>query len=293
MIKTFCLLVIGSLVGALALTPLVVSLIELFFPDRFGWPFSRVFDRVAMALAALIIFVLRRQFSLQEMFVALTKGSLVYKFRLILTGICITLITSAAVLFFAVGDGELRWVSQIRQDFWWKISWVIPAALLISCIEESFFRSLLLNRLAERFAFWPAAVISSILYAVVHFIAPVKDFNYQGWDPFAGINYFFAVIDRMGSAGVGGASIGLFFVGMILCFVVRTTGSLLLCVGLHSGWVISMKVARFVTEAESGYIFASGIGHRYFLVAEPLAWGSLLLVGLAAYVVHVRGLTKT
>lgn len=281
MIVTLFVLVLGSLIGGLLLTPPVFSVLQLIIGEEMRWPFSRVFDRVAMVVAAGFIYAFRRRLSFSEVTDGFASGGWWDRFRIVLIGMIITVITSAAVLGLTVGDGKLQWVAAMRPDLLPKMFMMLPAALLISCIEEAFFRCLLLNRLTTIMPFGFAALLSSMLYAFVHFIAPVREFSYTQFEPLAGIRYMFTVLERMGSAGVAEAGLGLVLVGLLLCGVMRVTGSLLLCIGLHSGWVLALKFGRFTTEASPGYVFESGIGQRYFLVAEPLSWLSLVFVGMS------------
>jgi hypothetical protein len=103
-----------------------------------------------------------------------------------------------------------------------------------------------------------------------------------------GFEYLAAVFDRLLLPGVLPAFFGLFLVGVVLCIVIWRTRSLLLCLGLHAGWVIAIKLASFSTVKTANFAYAEGVGRRYFLVAEPLAWVSIVLVG----VIVLWGFTK-
>jgi hypothetical protein len=47
---------------------------------------------------------------------------------------------------------------------------------------------------------------------------------------------------------------------------------------MHAGWIIVMKMSFFSTVVVPGAQFIDGIGRRYFLVAEPITWVSVLVV---------------
>ena len=61
-----------------------------------------------------------------------------------------------------------RWLLEgLRSDMWWGV--VIAAVLLAPIWEELTFRGFLLSALAKtRLGFWPAAVISSVLWTALH-----------------------------------------------------------------------------------------------------------------------------
>jgi len=126
---------------------------------------------------------------------------------------------------------------------------VVPAALLISVIEESFFRVLIFRNLLKRCSVFSAVVLCSALYAVAHLIAPVKSFRYEEFSLLAGFHYLNTVVTRMTLPGAWQVFLGLFLVGIVLCGVMYRTNSLSLCIGLHAGWVIGLKMAKHLAWA--------------------------------------------
>jgi membrane protease YdiL (CAAX protease family) len=281
-VSSFFLLFGGAFAGAFLFTPIVYSTIRFFYP-AVAWPFSRVFDRVAMFFALILIYWQRHTFHLSLIKPYLIQGSFNRRVNLILVGVFLSLLPSIGALLIILADSKLRWGNFSYSLLAWKMFTVVPAALIISFIEEITFRIILLGALLKRLPVWLAASVSSALYALVHFISPVKDFAYPKFEALAGVRYAEEVILRILSPGSFEAAIGLFLVGILLCSVIQRSTSLFLCIGLHTGWVIILKFARFTTRAEGDFRFASGIGERYFLVAESIGWASIILVGILTH----------
>ena len=82
--------------------------------------------------------------------------------------------------------------------------WIAGALL-----EEATFRGYLLVQLARAWSFWPAALLSSALFALIH-------------------------IDRAANPLITALAVGL--VGLILCYSVRIFGSIWFAVAFHMSW---------------------------------------------------------
>ena len=76
-------------------------------------------------------------------------------------------------------------------------------------LEEATFRGYLLIQLSRAWSFWPAALLSSLVFALIH-------------------------VDRAANPLLTAASVGL--VGLILCYSVRIFGSIWFAVAFHMSW---------------------------------------------------------
>lgn len=94
---------------------------------------------------------------------------------LVAVGLGLLLVAAIApieLLLYRLADLELftdgRWLLEgLRSDMWWGV--VIAAVVLAPIWEELTFRGFLLSALAKtRLGFWPAAVISSVLWTALH-----------------------------------------------------------------------------------------------------------------------------
>ena len=88
--------------------------------------------------------------------------------------------------------------------------------------------------------------------------------------------------------GVGPGLVGLLLIGLTLCYALRRSGSLGLCIGLHAGWVLAAKMSMRIMELPPGVEFPSGVGRRNFLVTRPEVWGSILVCWAVLWILYRR-----
>lgn len=276
------LLIIFTLLISALITPKIFFTILKLVPDV-TWPFSRVFDRVAMVVALLLIILFRNRFQLTTLLRDVSPYLKGHKFLTITKGLLLSFLVSLLMVILLVNFGTLNFSAITIGEFFVVLAKAIPAALIISIIEEVFFRFFLFYSLRRYLSFLSAAVFSSILYSILHFIQPVKTFQP---DPnnlyFTGLDYLFALVERYTLPGILEAGFGLFLVGICLCLIVERTNSLLPAIGLHSGWVVAIKVIGKITEAPIGFEYPAGAGRRYFLLTEYLGWLGIIIVGVLA-----------
>jgi membrane protease YdiL (CAAX protease family) len=278
MLKTIAILFTGTLFCSALLTPFVYTILNNLF-SPFPWPFSRVFDRVAMAVAVVFLLVYVKELKTNEIKALLLNEIKHNPYKVMLYGSLLSFVPAIVTLYCSVPSEGLVWAGRPWNFYIKKFFLNIPGAFLIGLVEECFFRGVLLRSLRSKYADLHAVTLTSLLYAIVHFIAPIKTFAYTTFDFFAGFKYMAEIFERLFMPGIGSAMAGLFLVGAVLSSVKIRTNSLLLCVGLHAGWIMALKMSVFTTSAVAGFQFSSGIGQRYFLVAAPLTWLSIIGVG--------------
>lgn len=269
--------VLSALFAACFITPVLYSLFT------FPWPFSRVFDRVL--LAGLVVYLIIRRKRLKQLFSAGKKVPLKVSLvdaRVVLLGALLTFIPALIAIPTAT-NGMLE-LKTFDAEYWLSlVPKLLLTALTVSILEELVFRALLFKGLAIRFGTFIGMIVSSLVYAVVHFLTPVKTYQYPGWSPFVGVEYLGLVFQRLAEPGITRGFLGLFLVGFVLAFAYLKRG-LPLCIGLHAGWILAVKVAFYATNEIPGVSFVTGLGRRYFLVGEPLVWG---ITGLTLAVIFL------
>jgi membrane protease YdiL (CAAX protease family) len=265
-----------SLLISAILTPVVCELLIYSF-GALPYPFSRVFDRVILGVALILIATNTP---------ALKKGAFSDRLRHVASkslesaagfsisaGFGIFLI--AAYLFF--GLLSLKTVDSAYLTR--KLIEVVPVAFLIAGIEEFFFRSFILKKLSTTLPIFLAMVLTSALYALVHFLAPVKTFAYTPGNLFSGFQYVAVILRTFINLEYLPAFMGLFLAGMALAdFVRRRKGSLAYAIGTHAGWIVAIKISTFVAVASDASAIDNEVLRRYFLVSQISGWAAILLV---------------
>ena len=287
MIRAFAIIVFGTLLLAAVLTPPIFSALE-YFMSEMSWRYSRVHERVAMLVLLGLIVLMRRDFPLPVLSAYYRPERWRQEWQPLLAGIGLTVMLSLSVLPLMVHDERLDWADRAFAQYALKVMQVAPGALVISILEESVFRALIFRRLRASVALPFAVALCSLVYAMAHFMTPAEQWQYPGYSMTVGFEYLGAVFDRLLLPGALEVFVGLFLVGVVLCLIVWRTGSLLLCIGLHTGWVIAMKLASFSTEKTANFVYLEGVGRLNFLLAEPLVWVSILLVGF----IVMQGFTR-
>lgn len=280
--RVLVLIICVPFIAAALLTPPIYSALVVLWPGL-PWPFPRVFSRVAMLVVPLLLFHFRRELDLhrlKEYFRPVDRGRR-FNLKMICMGTLLSLF--AAGLFFPLilGYGKIDWGTHSPSRIALGTLGTLPVALLVATIEESFFRVILFGWLAQRRTALFAAVATSVLYAVLHFVAPVKEFTYAAFSPFAGFDYLSRIFERMLHPEVLPGLIGLFLVGLVLCYAIHTTRSIYLVIGLHAGWIVAVKMSSIATVLAPGMEFSAALGRRYYLVSTPWGWASVLFVWAA------------
>ena len=155
--------------------------------------------------------------------------------------------------------GRLVNFSYSRPEFVHLLVGAATAAVVVAILEEFIFRAALFGVLRKSMA-WPAAlVISSAVYASVHFLQKAPTPSHIGW--LSGLQVL-PVMFRTSADGLAPvpAFFTLLLAGAILALAYQRTGNLFMSMGLHAGWIFWLKSYRFLTRDAPG--------------AERAIWGS-------------------
>lgn len=278
--RALAILVFGTVAGACLLTPPVYSLLLTLWPE-FPWPYSRVFDRVCMVLALGLIVWQRKHFdlaALRQYF----SGARSTHLKLFGIGFAASIGASSLILIYMLQTGQLYWKGALFSAFAWKLIKVVPAAILISLIEESFFRVLVFQGIKRLMPVMGAALLCSVCYSIVHFIIPDKTWVYPGLGLSTGFIYLASVLGDIFEPSVVRPFLGLMVVGGGLCCLIERRKSLALCIGLHTGWVVALKLATMLAPITDKSVLLEEAVRRYYLVAEPFAWLIIVVALLLA-----------
>lgn len=169
---------------------------------------------------------------------------------------------------------------------WMKaVKKALPAALVVSLIEEILFRGVLLGIFLRAMRAPLAIGLLSFLFAFVHFMAPPAGVIIP--DPESAGAGFFLLGKIFARFADPGPMVSSFFVlsavGVVLAFSRYRTASLWLPVGLHFGWVFGEKIFKAATWPVPGLP-----RELHWFVGETLKEGLLPLsvIAVTGFLVH-------
>jgi membrane protease YdiL (CAAX protease family) len=160
----------------------------------------------------------------------------------------------------------------------------ILTGLTVGFLEEIFFRGIIFRGLLEDWKPLPAFVTANLFYSALHFVKPAEKYFLSGPDPWAGFRHLFSTFAPfLEPAEIALGMIGLLLIGIVLSYAFLRTGTLYLSIGLHAGWVISIKTVRVFGDYQTenlGWLFGST---EPKIVSGVVTWAGILLVGLAVH----------
>ena len=157
------------------------------------------------------------------------------------------------------------------------------AGLIIAFIEETLFRGAMLSAIRKNSSAMFATAVTSLFYALVHFIQPdiELDANTLNWT--SGFILLKEALPSLANMNhIFDSLIALFLAGILLSIVRLRTNRIALCIGIHAGWVIVIKVFKRVTDsnAQSDYAFLTGSYDKVigYLAAVSIVFFIVLLL---------------
>ncbi|MEO8196798.1 MAG: CPBP family intramembrane glutamic endopeptidase [Thermoanaerobaculia bacterium] len=274
-------LLIGGLFLAALVAPFAYSALRELLPGA-RWPFSRVFNRTAMVIAALLLFVLRRPLGLSLLPALFARRSTGRKLGEIVAGF------GAALLGVTVA-GATAWVLGLLGPaaspyafFAGRTATVLVSGLVVGGIEETLFRGMMLVSLAATIGFPAAAIASSGAYALVHLLVSDPTLGREGSSLDAGFAYLVHAVGRQLEPASLLPLFGIFLCGLVAAVVVRRSGALYIAIGLHAGWVFAFQVLRHATRPLVEIPGHSYLATHHYLVGTVWAWAGVILAGALA-----------
>lgn len=246
--------------------------------------FSRVFNRAFM-ISGIVLFILLRRFFID----ARIKELISVRFA----GACRDSFTG---LGFAVGSMILLVVAMTASDIFTpffrvsftraltRIATATMAGISVGAIEELFFRGMLFKGLHDQGNALRAYIAANLFYSVLHFVKPGEAYFLNGIEPLAGFSHLLAAFrPLLDPVALLPGIFGLFIIGLVLSYALVRTGNLYLGIGLHAGWVFSLKTMRVFgdfTRDDLGWVFGSTDPK---IVSGVATWFGILLVGVAVH----------
>ena len=246
------------------LSPVVFWTVDTIMPGAF--PFKRVFNRVLMVDALLLLWPLAHYWRIRQWSaIGICKGNDI--FNVVVRGWALGLGSLGFIAVLELVLGARVWAVDIGPG---DATSYFLGSTVIGVVEEVLFRGVFymaIARLVVKEDAWGhrllAAVLSSLFYSVAHFAKVQHIEGTISWN--SGFLAWGTIFD--GSAGVNVLvmrGIGLFLVGMCLCALVERQGVLWGAMGLHSGWVFMLKSVERLTDMNeesrwAGWIFGQDL----------------------------------
>ena len=162
------------------------------------------------------------------------------------------------------------------------------AALVIAIIEELWYRGALQSAVSRIFSPASGIYLIAVFYALTHFLRPDPSLNTESVHWWSGFVALSSAIDRFPISGMYDSLAALFVAGVLLGLLRARQGHVAMCIGMHAGWVLVIKVYKKLTQLNPDAHWNILVG-RYDGVLGWLAAGVLLLLTLWLCRVVVRG----
>ncbi len=156
----------------------------------------------------------------------------------------------------------------IDTDWNWSIHHIVGllitaalSGLLIALIEETLFRGIMFTAIQKQASTLFAIISTSFIYAIVHFLQPEAYLAQNSINWTSGFNVVKNAFDPLlYPAQYFDSFIALFFAGVLLAMIKNNTNKLVICIGVHTGWVFAIKTFKRMTDTniDSNFIYLVG-----------------------------------
>lgn len=285
--KILLYLVVVLLVGALLSPPIYWAVQGL---AEHGWlsglsehPFHRYFSRTTQ-VTALVLLVptlfwlgIRRpsEFGLERN---------PHRGRDLAAGLIIALVPLVILAWIYIGGDTYRFNKSHEIT---KLLRIVATAGFVAVVEEFLFRGVFLGLAARAIGRWPALIAVSAVFAVVHFLKPVKEtVEVVHWN--TGLHHLGASLSSFPEPQIfAWAVVSLFIAGLILGFAAQQTRSLWLSIGIHAGWIFGQQGLQWLAKfrAKPADEFLPWVGPNMVSGAVPTGLAPLLALLLTAVIV--------
>ena len=153
------------------------------------------------------------------------------------------------------------------------------SAILTAVIEETLFRGGLYSALAVGTGHGGAIFLSALIFAGAHFLDPA----YRPPAPEVEWSSGFSVLSY-GFKGFSGEAwwdsfLALWVAGLLLAIIRWRTGSISLAIGIHTGWIVAIRVTKKLTTDQEDPQFSLWVGEYDGVIGYGTAlWFTLCAV---------------
>jgi membrane protease YdiL (CAAX protease family) len=246
--------------------------------------FSRVFNRAFM-ISGIILFVFYRRQLMGSRWRQLLVADWRTSCRDILTGLALA---TGSMILLAVAmtacDVFTPFFRVTLNRALERFASAVAAGLFAGALEELFFRGLLFKGIYDAGGKARAFVWVNLFYSALHFVRPGERYFLEHLDPLAGFRHLLTTFAPfLDPVSILPGLFGLWLIGIVLSYALLRTGKLYLSIGLHAGWIISLKTLRVFGDfrrEDLGWLFGSTDPK---IVSGVATFGGLLLVAVAVH----------
>lgn len=160
----------------------------------------------------------------------------------------------------------------------------LVAGALIGLLEETIFRGVMLTSIQNQSTILFAIISTSVIYALVHFLDPSITIDEPNW--LSGFELLHSALQPLlQPALLFDSFLALFLAGVFLAIVKVRTNKLAICIGIHAGWVFTIKVFKRLTDANasSDFAFLTGNYDKVIGYLAALCIALAIIIFLNAY----------
>ena len=209
------------------------------------YPFSRIFNRTFMISGIILFFCCRKFLKIGRLsdlgIITLRKGN-----RDLIAGWLLAAGSmTALIVAMTVADVfEPHFRYSLSQSLS-RVASALASGIFAGVLEEIFFRGILFKGLLQNGRPVRAFILANLFYSALHFVKPGESYFVDGFAPLAGFRHlFYTFTPFLEPLPLLPGMFGLFLIGVVLSYAFLRTGNLYLAIGLHAGWVFSLKSVR-------------------------------------------------
>jgi membrane protease YdiL (CAAX protease family) len=249
-LRALLIYVIAVFIGGALLAPPLYWLAQNYahtFPKLASAPFYRYVNRALLGIALIGIWPLVKSLklnSLQDVGIVRPRG----QWKKLGAGFLLGLLSLAIVAGIAFACHARQMNGRFSAgEIVHKLLGAAATAVVTAIIEEILFRGAIFGALRKVFHWIFAIVISSMIYAIMHYFESAKSTEAVTW--LSGLQLLPLMFRNFGDLhAIIPGFFNLTLAGMLLAWAYQKTGNLYFSIGLHMGWIFWVKAYAIVTQ---------------------------------------------
>ncbi len=206
----------------------------------------------------------------------------------ILQGAALGLVTLGAAALLMLALGRRTWEPEHPLSALpFRMLGFAASGIVVSLLEETVARGILFRVLARSWGVLASAAITSLLFALSHFLRPdPAAFERGSWLASSASVFATSFVNIPNVTHFPLRLLNLTLLGAVLCGFVARTRTVWFSVGAHAAWVWCMKTFNMLTTMPEAPEQLEWLGHRSDTTDSPIS--TVMLAGLLAGVVFWR-----